>query len=70
MKISDENKILHFYLLNSKKEKIKDSVSGIGIENVRKRLEILYPKKYELEITETETDFAVDLKIDLKNEEN
>jgi len=70
MKISDENKVLHFYLLNYKKEKMKDIISGIGIENVRKRLEILYPKKYELKIIETETDFTVDLKIDLKNEEN
>ena len=70
MKISDNNKVLHFYLLNFKKEKMKDSVSGIGIENVRKRLEILYPKKYELNMIETETNFTVDLKIDLKNEEN
>lgn len=70
MKISDNNKILHFYLSNFKKEKMKDSVSGIGIENVRKRLEILYPKKYELNMIETETNFTVDLKIDLKNEEN
>ncbi|UFH30282.1 histidine kinase [Chryseobacterium sp. C-71] len=69
MKISDENKILHFYLLNFKKERMKDTVSGIGIGNVKKRLEILYPKKYELNITETETDFKIDLKIDL-NEEN
>lgn len=70
MNISDENKILHFYLLNYKKEKMKDSVSGIGIDNVRKRLEILYPKKHELKITETEAHFTIDLKIDLKNEEN
>ncbi|WP_257621397.1 sensor histidine kinase [Chryseobacterium sp. NKUCC03_KSP] len=70
MKISDNNKVLHFYLLNFKKEKMKDAVSGIGIENVRKRLEILYPKKYELNMIETETNFTVDLKIDLKNEEN
>lgn len=69
MKISDENKILHFYLFNFKSEKMKDEISGIGIENVKKRLEILYPKKYELKITETEIDFTVDLKIDL-NEKN
>ncbi|MBD8083635.1 sensor histidine kinase [Chryseobacterium caseinilyticum] len=69
MKISDENKILHFYLFNFKSEKIKDEISGIGIENVKKRLEILYPKKYELKITETDIDFIVDLKIDL-NEKN
>lgn len=70
MKISDHNKVLHFYLSNFKKERMKDAVSGIGIENVRKRLEILYPKKYELNMIETETNFTVDLKIDLKNEEN
>ena len=69
MKISDENKILHFYLFNFKSEKMKDEISGIGIENVKKRLEILYPKRYELKITETEIDFTVDLKIDL-NEKN
>ena len=69
MKISDENKMLHFYLFNFKSEKMKDEISGIGIENVKKRLEILYPQKYELKITETDIDFTVDLKIDL-NEKN
>lgn len=69
MKISDENQVLHFYLSNFKKDKIKDRISGIGIGNIRKRLEILYPKKYELHIVETSSDFTVDLKIDL-NEKN
>ncbi|MCW3169288.1 histidine kinase [Chryseobacterium sp. 09-1422] len=69
MKISDKNKILHLYLFNFKSEKLKDEISGIGIENVKKRLEILYPKKYELKITETDIDFTIDLKIDL-NEKN
>lgn len=68
MKISDENKIVHFCLLNYKKEKIKDQVSGIGIENVRKRLEILYPQQYMLTINDSEQEFVVDLKIDLRDE--
>jgi len=66
LKISDENQKLNFHLHNFKKQRSKDSLSGIGIGNVKKRLEILYPKKHELNIHETETEFSVDLKIDLK----
>ncbi len=68
MRISDNHKILHFYLLNYKSERMKDEVSGIGIENVKKRLLILYPGKHELNIKNSETEFIVDLKIDLRNE--
>jgi len=66
MKISDDHQTLNFHLQNFKKQRSKDSLSGIGIGNVKKRLEILYPKKHELDITESETEFSVDLKIDLK----
>jgi two-component system LytT family sensor kinase len=68
MKISDHDKVLHFYLLNCKKDRVKDTVSGIGIENVKKRLEILYPHHYQLNIKDSETEFIVDLKIDLRDE--
>lgn len=66
MKISDDHQTLNFHLQNFKKQRSKDSLSGIGIGNVKKRLEILYPKKHELDITESETEFSVDLKINLK----
>lgn len=68
LKIADDHQRLQFNLHNFKKTKSKDSLSGIGIGNVKKRLEILYPRKHELNIIETETDFTVDLKIDLRNE--
>ncbi len=42
----------------------KDVVGGIGVENVRKRLDILYPDRYELKITTTDADFSVFMKID------
>ncbi len=42
----------------------KDVVGGIGVENVRKRLDILYPGRYEMNIITTETEFSVYLKID------
>lgn len=66
LKISDDNQKLNFHIHNFKKQRFKDSLSGIGIINVKKRLEILYPKKHELNIIETETEYSVDLKIDLK----
>lgn len=68
MRLSDEGKILHFYLSNFKKVKMKDSVSGIGVENVKKRLAILYPRKHQLSIKNTDAEFTVDLKIDLNDE--
>lgn len=65
--ITDDDQKLGFHLDNFKKSRSKDSVSGIGIGNVKKRLEILYPNQHQLHITETETDFTVELKIDLRN---
>ncbi len=38
---------------------------GIGIGNVRKRLEMLYPGRHKLKITETEQTFTVDLQIEI-----
>ncbi|KMQ66846.1 histidine kinase [Chryseobacterium angstadtii] len=63
LKVSDDNKVLHFYLHNYKNQKTKDKASGIGIDNVKKRLEILYPKKHELYIKDLESEFIVDLRI-------
>lgn len=42
----------------------KDVVGGIGVENVRKRLDILYPGQYEMRIEKTETEFGVYLQVD------
>ena len=67
MKIhADEHKIL-FVIENSSAEsqKIVDDVGGIGIENVKRRLAILYPKKHELTIDENGTTFKVQLNIQL-----
>ena len=44
--------------------------TGIGISNVRQRLELLYKDKYDLQIREDEEVFVVDLKVDLKRMES
>jgi LytS/YehU family sensor histidine kinase len=38
---------------------------GIGIDNVRQRLDLLYRNKYDLQIREDEEVFVVDLKVEL-----
>ncbi|MCT4615455.1 MAG: histidine kinase [Marinifilaceae bacterium] len=43
----------------------KYSVGGIGIENVTKRLEILYNKNFQLEIEKLEKTYKIELKINL-----
>ena len=43
----------------------KDDVGGIGLENVKKRLQILYPQRHTLEIREESAIFKVKLKLSL-----
>lgn len=40
--------------------------TGLGIANTKKRLELLYPGKYELIINDRETEYQTDLKIRLR----
>ena len=48
-------------LSNAPQQKTKES--GIGLENVRKRLSLLFPGRHDLSITETDKEFQVKLKI-------
>lgn len=57
------NNDLVFIVNNQKKKKQKDAVGGIGLENVRKRLELIYGENYDLEIKEEENTFNVNLKL-------
>jgi LytS/YehU family sensor histidine kinase len=51
---------------NSKdKERATDTYSGIGLNNVKRRLELLYPGKHELMIDDEESVYKVNLKIDI-----
>jgi len=63
---SDE-KYLNFKIENSIPVQGKSLAgNGLGINNVRQRLDLLYPKKYDLNVNENETIHSVNLKIEMK----
>ena len=57
---------LNFEIINSAKNNL-DSKKGIGLENIKKRLEMLYEKGCQLNISQTKNSFKVELKAPLKN---
>lgn len=63
--IHSASKTLNFSIENTFKKdtKSKDEVGGIGIQNVKKRLQLLYPKRHSLIISENNVIFKVDLKM-------
>lgn len=65
--IGRENGSLWFKVENSKDDKLSfnKSSGGIGLQNVKKRLELLYPGKHELKVGDTTDTFSVNLKIQL-----
>lgn len=63
--ISVTKDILKFKITNSKNEYTSHSAIGIGINNVKKRLNFLYPGKYELRINDEGDFFAVSLMVKL-----
>ncbi|WP_047245320.1 sensor histidine kinase [Maribacter thermophilus] len=67
IKLHADSKMIDFEIENSKPSSIivKDGVGGIGIENVKKRLAILYPDSHQLTINETSELFKVNLKLEL-----
>lgn len=62
------NHQLHFRIENSHTEDYKkpSKNQGLGLENVKKRLSIQYPEKYQFNIIKTNSDFTVTLVLDLK----
>ncbi|MDR1678546.1 MAG: histidine kinase [Prevotellaceae bacterium] len=63
-----ENDKLRFVCVNSKPMRPihNDEVGGLGLPNIRRRLDLLYGNSYHLEITENEICYTVQLDIDLK----
>jgi len=65
LSIKLENNYLHFNLINSinKNEHLGNMPGGIGLANLKKRLQLIYGYKYEFSISNSEKEFHVNLKI-------
>jgi LytS/YehU family sensor histidine kinase len=62
--INRSNGHFNFSIENSKDaEKTTELHGGIGLNNVKRRLELLYPAKHELSINDKENIYQVDLKL-------
>ena len=70
LKITIDNGFLNFYCENrfDKTETDKDKVHGIGLETVKKRLDLIYKNNYQLSINTDNSVFKVNLEINLNED--
>ncbi len=65
MDISVKQKTFRCKIANSKNDELIKATGGIGIENVQKRLEYLYPGRHELKLGDEGDFFVVSLQLEL-----
>lgn len=58
-------KILHFSITNKKNKHNKDQMGGVGLNNVERRLQLLYPERYKLNIVNSATHYTSELMLDI-----
>ncbi|MDW3195260.1 MAG: histidine kinase [Cytophagales bacterium] len=64
--VTIKNSTLHFCIDNSKPHKVSSlKRTGLGLENVRRRLNLLYPNSHVLEVDNKEEKYHINLSIDL-----
>jgi two-component system sensor histidine kinase AlgZ len=67
MDISVHRSIVRCKIANSKNDDVPFRETGIGIQNVKKRLRFLYPGRHELKIADEGAFFVVSLMVELDN---
>jgi LytS/YehU family sensor histidine kinase len=54
---------LHLHLQNKKHNNNRDAAGGIGLTNVERRLNLLYPGKYNLDVRDEKDTYTVELSL-------
>jgi len=68
IRIESYDSELYFLCINQKRElsETEEEIdSGIGIDNIKRRLELIFPQKHKLVISENEQEFRVNMMIKL-----
>jgi hypothetical protein len=63
LKVNLEDGHLYFFIQNKKHTHNRDSSGGIGLANVRRRLDLLYPGKYNLDIRDEADTYTCQLSL-------
>lgn len=63
IEVSAEGDRVRYCVSNSKNPSKWNTQGGIGLDNVRKRLDLLFPKRYQLEIENITNQYSVELNI-------
>ena len=63
IEVSKEADRVRYCVTNTKNPSKWNTQGGIGLDNVRKRLDLLFPKRYQLEIENTSNQYSVELNI-------
>lgn len=70
MSLKVQNGAVEFCIKNNKNIKSVNGPGGIGLVNVKRRLNLIYPKAHELEIQDLKKFYIVSLKINLNNDKS
>jgi len=65
--VSEHDDAMHFTCRNSKGEKPNEEKGGVGLANIRKRLNLLYGRDYALRIKNDADSYSVELSLPLKS---
>jgi LytS/YehU family sensor histidine kinase len=65
IQLQSDAQMLVFHISNTKRKRQENNTAhGVGLENIRQRLTLLYPNRHHLDIEDGAETYAVSLKIE------